>query len=207
MTEPAEIADGLEEVCEGVWHWRIHTSNIGGGISASHAVADPAGGWVLVDPVGLAPEAMAPLLPVSAIVLTSKGHQRAAWRYRTELDAEVWMPAGAPEADEEPDHRYGDGDPLHGGLRAVHTPGPAAVHYCLLREAAPGVLICADLLMADDEGRLRPVPADFHDDPAETRRSLVRLAELPFEVLCLDHGPPVIAGGPAAIRAVLAATA
>lgn len=207
MSEPPEIAEEIEEVCPGVWHWRVHNSNIGGGISSSHAVTDPTGGAVLVDPVGLAPEAMVELLPIGAIVLTSKGHQRAAWRYRSELGAEVWMPEGAPQADEEPDHRYGDGDALPGGLRAVHTPGPAPVHYCLLREATPGVLICADLLMRDDEGVLRPVPASLHDDPAETRRSLVRLAELPFEVLCLDHGPPIAEDGPEAIRALLAATA
>src|SRR5262249_1588410 len=159
----------------------------GGAVSSSQAVADGSGGTVLVDPVGLAPEAMAELLPVSAIVLTSKGHQRAAWRYCSQLGAEVWMPALAPDADEEPDHRYSEGDALPGGLRAVLTPGPAPVHFCLLREADPGVLICADLLMQDDDGNLRPVPESFHDDPAETRRSLERLAALPFEVLCLDH--------------------
>jgi glyoxylase-like metal-dependent hydrolase (beta-lactamase superfamily II) len=204
VTEPPEIADRVEEVCAGVWHWRVHNRNIGGGVSSSQAVADGSGGTVLVDPVGLAPEVMADLLPVTAIVLTSKGHQRAAWRYHSELGAEVWMPAGAPQADEEPDHRYGDGDSLPGGLQAVLTPGPAPVHFCLLREADPGVLICADLLMQGDDGGLRPVPASFHDDPDETRRSLVRLAGLPFTVLCLDHGVPVIEGGAQAIRDMLA---
>jgi hypothetical protein len=48
------------------------------------------------------------------------------------------------------------------------------------------------------------VPLEYHDDPAATRRSVDALLELPFTLLCLDHGRP-IADGKAAIRALLAA--
>jgi len=34
VTEPSEIADSVEEVVEGVWHWRIRNANIGGAISS-----------------------------------------------------------------------------------------------------------------------------------------------------------------------------
>jgi hypothetical protein len=49
MTEPREVAERVERVADGVWHWRIHNTNIGGEISASHAVATE-GGCVLLDP-------------------------------------------------------------------------------------------------------------------------------------------------------------
>jgi glyoxylase-like metal-dependent hydrolase (beta-lactamase superfamily II) len=164
------------------------------------------GGSILIDPIRLAADAIEALPPPSVVMLTAKCHQRSAWRYRSELGIEVWAPAGASATDEEPDRRYSEGDLLPGGLRALRTPGPEPVHYCLLREQAPRVLFCSDLLMDGDAGGLAFVPARFHDDPAETRRSVERLAELEFDVLCLDHGRPFTDDPRATIRALLAAT-
>ena len=95
MTEPNEIAAGVEQVADGVWHWRIHNSSIGGAISSSHAVATD-DGCVLIDPVRLAGEALASLPAPTAILLNAKTHQRAAWRYRRELGVEVWLPGTRP---------------------------------------------------------------------------------------------------------------
>ena len=63
--------------------------------------------------------------------------------------------------------------------------------------------MCADLVMGDPDTGLRFVPLEYHDDPAATRRSLERLLELPFGLLCLDHGRPFV-DGKAAIRELLA---
>jgi glyoxylase-like metal-dependent hydrolase (beta-lactamase superfamily II) len=203
MSEPRETAPVVEPVIDGVWHWSIANSAIGGATSSSQALADD-GACVLIDPVPLAPEALAVLPRPSAVLLTAKCHQRSAWRHRSELGVEVWAPAGAAATDEEPDRRYADGDILPGGLRALRTPGPEPVHFCLLREAAPRILFCSDLLMSGDDGGLAFVPAQFHDDPAETRRSVERLAELELDVLCLDHGRPVTEDPRGAIQALLA---
>jgi hypothetical protein len=206
MSEPREIAERAEPVVDGVWHWRIRNSQIGGSISSSHALAD-GDGSVVIDPVRLAEEALAALPRPHAICLTAKPHQRAAWRFRRELGAEVWSPDGTRPLEEEPDHRYGDGDLLPGGLRAVRTPGPASVHFCLLREAEPGVIFCTDLLAKRPGGPLEFVPLEYHVDAAETRRSVERLLELPFSVLCLSHGDPVTDDPKAAIRDLLDRTA
>ena len=122
MSEPRETASEVEEVVEGLYHWRIHNSAIGGNVSSSHALAT-GDACVLVDPVRLAEDAMASLPRPTAIVLTARCHQRAAWRYRRELGIEVWLPEDASAADEEPERRYADGDVLPGGLVAVRTPG------------------------------------------------------------------------------------
>jgi hypothetical protein len=204
MTEPVEIAQSPEEVVPGVWHWRIHNRAIGGSISSSQLVAAN-GEVVLVDPVRLAPQALAELPRPTATCLTAKCHQRAAWRYRAELGAPVWAPQGTVPMDEEPDHRYGADDALPAGLVAVHTPGPEDVHFCLLLEREEeGVLLCSDLLARGEDGELDFVPLQYHDDPDTTRRSVERLLDLPFSVLCLDHGPPLAGDPKAAIRALLA---
>lgn len=202
MTEPVEIAEACEEVVPGVWHWRIRNRAIGGSISSSQLVAAN-GEAVLVDPVQLAPDALAQLPRPTAICLTAKCHQRSAWHYRDEFGAPVWAPDGTAAMDEEPDRRYGAGDSLPGGLLAVHTPGPEDVHFCMLLERDEGVLLCSDLLSRREGGELRFVPLEYHDDPAGTRRSVERLLGLPFSVLCLDHGPPLADDPKAAIRDLL----
>jgi glyoxylase-like metal-dependent hydrolase (beta-lactamase superfamily II) len=206
MTEPDEIAPACERVIDGVWHWRIANRSIGGATSSSQAVA---GGedMVLVDPVRLAPEALAALPRPTAICLTAKCHQRAAWRYQAEFGAPVWAPEGTVPMDGEPDHRYAAGDILPGGLVAVHTPGPERVHYSFLLERDGGVLLCSDLLGRRPGQELDFIPPQFHDDPAETRRSVERLEGLPFAVLCLDHGEPLVDDPKSAIRALLERTA
>lgn len=202
MTEPREVARTLDEVVGGVYHWRIRNADIGGAVSSSHAVVTGRE-CVLVDPVGLDPRALEELPPPTAIVLTATCHQRSAWRYRRELDVEVWLPAGARPGDEPPDHEYDDGDVLPGGLHALHTPGPERAHYSLLLERDGGVLFVSDLVGNDEADELDLIPPEYQDDPAEAIRSLERLVELPFEVLCLDHGTPVLHDPKGAIRRAL----
>ena len=204
MTEPQEIADSVEEVTDGVWHWRIHNANIGGSVSSSHAVAAD-DGCVLIDPVRLGQDALATLPEPNAILLNATCHQRAAWRYRRELGAEVWLPEDARPGDEEPDRRFAEGDLLPGGLRAIRTPGPERPHYSFLLERDSGVLFCSDLLTHYGD-TLGFVPFEYHEDPAETRRSTERLLDLDFSILCLDHGLPIADNPKAAIRDLLSST-
>jgi glyoxylase-like metal-dependent hydrolase (beta-lactamase superfamily II) len=205
MSEPRETATEVEEVAEGLYHWRIRNSAIGGNISSSHALAT-SDGCVLIDPVPLAADALAALPRPTAIVLTARCHQRAAWRYRAALGIEVWLPEDASDADEEPDRRYADGDVLPGGLVAVRTPGPEWPHYSLLLEDDPGAIFCSDLVMHPGDGVLHFVPPEFHEDPAETRRSVEKLLGLPFAVLCFDHGAPIVDDPKAALRRLLASS-
>jgi len=206
VTEPPEVAQAAEEVVPGLWHWRIHNSNIGGSTSSSQALLTR-DGLVLIDPVRLDPKALGALPRPMAILLTARCHQRATWRYRRELGAEVWMPADAAPADEAPDQTYDDGDRLPGGLRAFRTPGPEWPHYSFLYEGDPGIVFCSDLVGGDDEGRLHFIPPQFHEDPAATRKSVEGLLDLDFGVLCLDHGAPVKDDPKGAIRTLLEETA
>ncbi len=206
MAEPNAVADSAEEVVPGVWRWGVANERIGGAESTGHAVAG-VDGVILVDPVRLAPGALAALGRVSAILLTAQCHQRSAWRYRRERSAPVWAPEGTRPMEEEPDERYRVGELLPGELRAVHTPGPEEVHFSFLREADPGILICSDLLTNYSGRGLDFVPLKYHDDPAQTRRTVEGLLDLDFAVLCLDHGSAIVDDPKAEIRALLARTA
>lgn len=202
MGEPKEIADHLEEVADGLFHWRIHNSSIGGSISSSQALVRHAD-CVLVDPVRLADDLLATLPAPTVVVLTARCHQRAAWRYRREFGAQVWLPEDAAAADEEPDRRYAEGDVLPGGLVAIRTPGPEWPHYSFLLNDDPGVLFCSDLVMRPEGEDLHFVPFEFHEDPAATRHSVEWLPDLPFAILCLAHGEPLTDDPKAQLRMLL----
>ncbi len=203
MSEPQEVAAAVEEVVPGVWHWSVHDDRIDF-ISSAHAVVADEGA-VLVDPLPLAPEALARLGDVVAICLTTSSHQRSTWRYRRELGAKVYAPALARELDEEPDGRYGEGDVLPGGLRAVFTPGAGTTQHTFLLEGEPTVAFVPDLLARPPDGPVMLVPAEYMHDPEEARRSLDKLLGLSFSVLCLSHGAPVTDDPHGAIRAALEA--
>lgn len=201
MTEPREIAHAAEEVVPGLWTWSISNSAIGGHTSTSQALLSREG-CVLVDPVRLDEAALGALPRPMASLLTARCHQRASWRYRRQLGAEVWLPEDASAADEQPDHTYADGQRLPGGLRAFRTPGPEWPHYSFLYEADPGVVFCSDLISSDAAG-LHFIDPAFHDDPATTRASVEHLLDLPFEILCLAHGAPLTDDPKAALRELL----
>ena len=199
MSEPQAVAQSVQEVVPGVWHWHVDDERIGGFVSAAHAVrADD--GVVLLDPLPLAAEALSWLGEVSAICLTTSSHQRSAWRLRRELGVRVWAPAASKEVEEEPDERYSDGDVLPGGLRAIFTPGAGTTQHSLLRD---GVLFTPDLFVHPAGQPLALIPPEYAHDPEQARRTVEQLLELDFTVLCTGHGAPVTDDPKAAIREAL----
>lgn len=199
MSEPQAVAESVEEVVPGVWHWRLADDRIGGYVSAAHAVAAD-DGVVLIDPLPLAEAALPGLGAASAICLTTSSHQRSAWRLRRELGVPVWAPAASKEVEEEPDERYSEGDAMPGGLRAIFTPGAGTTQHSLLRD---GVLFTPDLFVRPPGEPLALIPAEYAHDPELARRTAEKLLELDFDVLCTGHGAPVTDDPKAAIRASL----
>ncbi len=205
MTEPRAVARSLEEVVPGVRRWFVSDDRIGGNEADAHAVAAD-GGVVLLDPLPLADEALAELGRVEAIFLSAQCHQRSAWRYRDRFGAPVHAPAGVRPMEGEPDAHYREGDRLAGDLRAIRTPGPEEIHFGFLREREPRVFVCADLLTNYAGRGLEFVPLKYHDDPPATRWSVERLLDLDFDVLCLNHGAPIMDDPHAEIRRLLERT-
>jgi hypothetical protein len=200
MSEPQAVAERVAEIVSGVWWWGLHDDRIDF-LSTAHAIVGPEG-VVLIDPLPLAPSALARLGDVTAICLTAGTHQRSAWRYRRELDARVYAPAQSGQIDEEPDVRYADGDELPGGLRAVFTLGAGTTQHTFVLKRE-GVTFVPDLLSHVPERGLRMIRDEYMHDPAEARRSIRKLLDLPFSTLCLDHGEPLADDPKAAIRALL----
>jgi glyoxylase-like metal-dependent hydrolase (beta-lactamase superfamily II) len=204
VSEPKAVAESVHEVVPGVWWWSVHDERIDF-ISTAHAVSG-AEGTVLIDPLPVDDDALAELGDIHAICLTAGTHQRSAWRYRRELGVEVWAPALSRLIDEEPDVRYSEGDKLPGGLQAFFTPGAGTTQHTFLFDRDQGVAFVPDLF-ANVAGRgLVIVGEEEMPDPAEARRSIRKVLELPFSVLCLDHGAPLTKDPKTAIRALVDAS-
>lgn len=204
MSEPTVVAQTVEEVVPGVWHWAIADERIGGYVSSAHAVRAN-GGVVLIDPLPLATDPLAGLGNVAAICLTTSSHQRSTWRLRRELGVRVWAPAASKELDEEPDERYSEGDELPAGLRPIFTPGAGTTQHSLLIDREGGVLFTPDLFVHPAGQDLAMIPAEYAHDPERARQTAERLLELDFAVLCTGHGAPVADDPKSAIRAALTA--
>jgi glyoxylase-like metal-dependent hydrolase (beta-lactamase superfamily II) len=201
VSEPKTVAASVEEVVPSVWRWSIFDERIDF-TGAAYAVSDDEG-TVMIDPLPLEPQALGELGDVTAIVLTCGSHQRSAWRYRRELGANVHAPALSKEIDEEPDVRYGDGDNLPGALRAVFTPGAGTTQHTLLLDRAR-VAFVPDMLVETPEGKVAMLASRWMHDPEAARRSVEKLLELDFDVLCLAHGGAITEGVEDALRGALA---
>jgi hypothetical protein len=201
VSEPKTVAESTEEVVPGLWRWSIHDERIDF-VGAAYAVKSDDRA-VLIDPLPLEDGALTELGRVEAIVLTCGSHQRCAWRYRREFGVKVYAPALAKEIDEEPDVRYGEDDALPAGLRPVFTPGAGTTQHTLLLDG-PKAAFVPDMLVEAPDGRVAMLASRWMYDAEEARRSVEKLLELDFEVLCLAHGGAVTNDAKAAVRGALA---
>ena len=82
--------------------------------------------------------------------------------------------------------------PIMEGLRVMHTPGHTPGSIALYLEERR-VLFTGDILISDGKRFSKPLPFPGTNFKSY-RRSVERLAELPFDVACVGHGRPLVGG-------------
>lgn len=175
-------------IAQNMYHWWLADERIGGAQSDSYAMYTRAG-FVFVDPLPMTYLAADQFPSVSVAFLTRACHQRACWRYQYEHGARVLSPRNSPGLRTEPDQHYVEGTRLSADFKAIHTPGPEYNHYSLYRPGEPSVLFIGDLIRRfDTESPLELTPVEPGFDPELGRRSVEKLLELDFDMLCLSHG-------------------
>ena len=196
----------LSEVVPGIQHWSAKHPNHGALVHSYYLSQQR----IVIDPIGTdgLEDALRQAGGVEQVVLTNRHHLRASAEIADAFGAALRCPeAGLHEfqGDGTPDFiAYDWGDEVAEGVTAHEVgslaPDDGALHIAL----GAGALALADSVIGDDGG-LGFVPDSLMDDPEETKRglldSLERLLRLDFEVLLLAHGPPLPAGGKAALEA------
>lgn len=114
-------------------------------------------------------------------------------------EVETCYPEGSdPDAETEPDRRYGDGDTL-GEFEAVHVPGHRDHQHALVDEdrGPGGVAVLADAVSGADqrglpEGYFHLPPGAYTDDLLLAEESLQDLLAYEFAVGLVYHGSSVM---------------
>ncbi len=201
MPETIRIARPAGAVCDGLYRYSLHDDRID--FQSDSYIIVQEGFAVLIDPLPVDPAELTRHGPIQAIVLSASCHERAAWRYRQQLNVPVCAPARGVDFEETPDRWYRADDRLPGGLIAVHAPGPTEAHYAFHSDRGGGVVFCADLLTNAQGTGLAFVPGEYQDEPERTRESVRKLLGLDFAILCTNHGDPILTGAKEAIRDLL----
>jgi hypothetical protein len=196
----------LTEVVPGIEHWSATHPNHGQTVHSHYltrqrAAIDPIGTDGLIDALRAAGG-------VEQVILSNRHHLRGAEDIARELGAAIRVPRAGLHEFEGPDApqviAYDWGDEVAEGVVAHEVGSLAPDDGALHISVGPGALALADSVMADDHG-LGFVPDGLMDDPPRTKEGLLqafrRLCDLEFDVLLLAHGPPLPAGGKAALAA------
>jgi hypothetical protein len=138
----------------------------------------------------------------AGIVRTCHWHQRSISEVAIRHTAQVWAKphrdGGAPFGF---DHAVGDGDELFDGLRVFDVERADEVAVWLPCQRA---LVFGDAMLRTRAGDLRVCPESWtqpEGGPARLRELLRGLTALPVEHVLVSHGPLVLGGGGAALRA------
>jgi glyoxylase-like metal-dependent hydrolase (beta-lactamase superfamily II) len=102
------------------------------------------------------------------------------------------------------DETLKDGDAVDaaGGLIAYHTPGHTPGHTAYY-QAERKLLFSGDLFFGEGDGAILTVPEYTHHTPT-AQISARRMSQLSIDALLTHHGGPILHGGGAAVRAVVA---
>jgi len=181
-------AQRTQQIAPQMEHWWLDDERIGGRRSDYYSLYTKAG-FVFVDPLPLTYAAADRFPAIGVVLLTRACHQRAAWRYQYEHAARVLAPRGSTGLRTEPDQHYVEGTRLPADFKAIHTPGPEYHHYALHRPGPISILFVGELVhRPSGEGPIELSPVDPVLDPEIGRRSVEKLLELDFDMLCMSHG-------------------
>jgi len=181
-------AQRTKQIAPKMEHWWLDDERLDGARSDSYSLYTRSG-FVFVDPLPMTYAAADRFPSIGVVFLTRACHQRACWRYQYEHAARVLAPRSSPGLQTEPDQHYVEGTQLPGDFRAIHTPGPEYNHYSLFRPGEPSVLFVGELVRRRiGEGPVELTPVYPLLDPEIGRRSVEKLLDLDFDMLCLSHG-------------------
>jgi hypothetical protein len=85
---------------------------------------------------------------------------------------------------------YSEGSNFPADVQAIETPGPDLCTYAFrLTTEGVGLLFVGHLVRRlDADGPLDFFPPETQFDPELTRRSVEKLLDVDFDILCLSHG-------------------
>lgn len=185
------VADEFQLVTEHLAFWQSYEPAVKCDLS-SCAVRTRLG-LVFIDPIPLAPPALAELAAAApiAVILTNGNHTRAAAEFRERFSLPILAaPEAVPALGIAVDREISDGEVLFDELTVLAVPGAGpgeiALHF------AAGAMLVGDALIHVEPHGFSLLPAKYCADPAEMSVGLQKLLRFNFEVLTFAHGFPIV---------------
>jgi Metallo-beta-lactamase superfamily len=191
----------LEPVVPGIFLWRYHDPSIKTDLFSTGLQTES--GTFLIDPILLAPAAMAELSQVAGIIVTNENHLRAAAQFAEKLHvpihAEATVAALLPGSTQVDLKR-----PL-AGLRALPVDGAGGGEIAIYWEAEKGTMVMGDALINFEPYGFTFLPPKYCSDFKLMRISLTKLLDYSFERMFFSHGEPILSHARERLEALLKA--
>jgi glyoxylase-like metal-dependent hydrolase (beta-lactamase superfamily II) len=192
----------LEPVVPGIFLWRYHDPSIKTDLFSTGLQTKS--GTFLIDPILLAPAAMAGLNHVVGIIVTNENHARAATqfaeKFRVPIHAEATVAALLPGST-----RVDLKSRFAPGLRALPVDGAAAGEIAIYWQEEKGTMVMGDALINFEPHGFTFLPPKYCSDFKLMRSSLTKLLDYSFDRMLFSHGEPILSHARKRLEALLRA--
>ena len=200
---PAAAAE-LEIVSPQTALWRTYDASIKTDLFST-AVSTAEGTW-LIDPIDLAPAALAQLQnrsPIHGIIVTNQNHWRASSSLAGRLSAPVFA---HPEAKLDDTLRFtslSDGQQFDRFLEVRTIDGAAPGEIAIVSRTDRTTMVVGDALINFAPYGFTFLPRKYCTNYAKMCQSLKRLADIDVEQIFFAHGMPILSNGGTRLKALL----
>jgi glyoxylase-like metal-dependent hydrolase (beta-lactamase superfamily II) len=183
-------AQEFERVADGLLFWQAYDPSVKCDLSSvAYRGLD---GWVLIDPIPLAPAAWAEAFAEEKpkrIAVTNANHARAVTEYRQKYGCPVMASPLAAEELEVSVDEFLTTARHPSGLQSIFIPGATRGETAYL--SPEGYLLLGDAVIHLDSTGLALLPAKYCHDARQNRDSLKTLLDYEFSIVTFAHGLPL----------------
>ena len=200
MIRPMPRAFEIEPVVPGIFLWRYYDPAIKTDLFSTGLQTDS--GTFLIDPISLAPDALAHLNSVAGIIVTNENHLRASAQFAKRFRVPIYATAGAalPGAT-----GIDVGSPFAPGLTAIPVNGAAAGEIAIHWDSQSGTIVVGDTLINFEPYGFTFLPSKYCSNFKLMRTSLQKLLDYSFERILFTHGEPILSHARDRLEALLEA--
>jgi hypothetical protein len=187
------LAYEIEPISAGIALWHSYDPSVKADLFST--VLETASGTYLIDPIPLAPEAIASLagqVKVAGLIITNENHERAAAQFSEKFAVPIYLSAALLNATQLPSATPVQDKRLPAVLTAVEIEGGPVGEIAIHFAGGDGTLVVGDALINFEPYGFALLPAKYCSNFKLMRRSLSKLLDYSFDRMLFAHGMPIL---------------
>jgi hypothetical protein len=187
------FASEIEPVFPGISIWRCYDPSVKAELFST--ALETGSGIYLIDPIPLAPEAVASLAgqgKVAGIVVSNVNHERAAAQFSERFAVPIYLSAALMSETQLASTAAVQGQSFPPALTAVEIEGAPVGEIAIHFAAGDGTMVVGDALINFEPYGFALLPAKYCSNFRVMRRSLSRLLDYSFGRMLFAHGLPIL---------------